>query len=88
MVNKSDKHEYWLGHDTMESLVTCPAARSHEDCLASGWRPLPKGSKLPTKLTPWEPSMERGACAHLGNCATTTTKVRRPFASKGARSQI
>ena len=32
--------------------------------IASGvaiWRPLPKGSKLPTKLTPWEPGMERGA---------------------------
>ena len=36
--------------------------------IASGvaiWRPLPKGSKLPTKLTPWEPGMERGAFCEM-----------------------
>jgi len=46
--------------------LTCGdvSGRSHDDCLASGvanWRPLPTYTKLPKKLTPWEPGMARGA---------------------------
>ena len=85
--------------DFVDALLplTCGdmSGRSRDACLVVGeanWRPLPACSKLPTKLTPWEPGMERGAyCeACYRNCDIRQACALRfpPLQSKATRATV